>query len=163
VRASRSTPVEGQIVAFFEPDAVVPETYIGPGVEREEIPFRAGTRLDHRWSHKIVSKARRGDRVHGIYDERQRVYQTGGELKNFIYWKLRVVSIADEAWRQIFQRADWIEVIDHERNECWRIAMQKAVRTAVRYNAGIGTRVGVPMAYWDIIDANDKILQRGIS
>jgi len=153
---------EGQVPAFFEEDAVQPEVpYIGPGVEREEIQTRAGTVLDHRWTHRIESKGRKGIRQHGLYDEKQRIYQTGGELSNFVYWKKHLVSIADEAWRQVCTKVDWIEVIDHERNDCWRISMKKAMNNAVRYDAGIGTRVGIPMDLWDVITARGTYKQEG--
>jgi len=142
----------GQIPAFFEEDAIAPEVpYLGPGVERELIQTRAGTILDHRWTSEVKSKGRRGVRVHGLYDQKQRVYQTGGELSNFIYWKKHLVSISDEAWRQVWEKTDWLEVIDHEKNECWRIAMAKALKHAVRYDAGIGPRVGIPMHLFDVL------------
>lgn len=155
-------PVTGQVPAFFEEDAIAPEVpYIGPGVEREEVVARAGTQLDYRWTHRVEGKGRKGIRQHGLYDERQRVYQTGGELSNFIYWKQHWVTIAEEAWRQIFNKVDWLEVIDHERNECWRVSMVKATKHAVRYDAGIGTRIGIPMDLFDVISARGTIKQEG--
>lgn len=159
---TKIVPVEGQVPAFFEEDAIAPEVpYIGPGVERHEIQQRAGTILDHRWTHRVESKGRKGIRQHGLYDERQRVYQTGGELSNFVYWKKHLVSIAEEAWRQVFQKVDWLEIIDHERNECWRISMQKAIKYAVKYDAGIGPRVGIPMDRFDVITSRGTLKQEG--
>ena len=118
--------VKGQIPLLFEEE--VPEPYVPPGTTREEVLSRAGTQLDHRWTHEIRGKGRRGSLVHGLYDESQRIYQTGGELSKFVYWKRQWVSISYDAWRQVYEKVDWLEVIDHERNECWRIAMKKAVR-----------------------------------
>lgn len=158
----KSQPVPGQVPAFFEEQAIAPEVpYVGPGVERHEIQHRAGTELNHRWTHRIEGHGRKGKRQHGLYDESQRVYQTGGELSNFVYWKRHLVSIADEAWKQVWQRADWIEVIDHERNECWRISTAKAVKHAIRYDAGIGPRVGIPMDRFDIITSRGTLRQEG--
>ena len=156
------TVVPGQIPAFFENDAIAPEVpYIGPGVEREEIETRAGTHLDHRWTHRIEGPGRKGIRQHGLYDERQRIYQTGGELSNFVFWKRKLVSISYDAWRQVWQKVDWIECVDHERNECWRISTQRAIKHAIKYNAGLGDRVGVPMKHWDIITARGTYRQEG--
>ena len=148
--------------AFFEEDAVAPEVpYIGPGVERHEVQRRAGTPLNHAWTHRIEGHGRKGRLQHGLYDESQRVYQTGGELSNFVYWKKRWVTIAADAWRQIYQKADWLEVIDHERNECWRISMKKAVKYAFRYDAGLGPRIGIPMERFDVITERGTLKQEG--
>lgn len=158
----KSKVAPGQVPAFFEEDAIAPEVpYIGPGVEREEIQTRAGTLLDHRWTHRIEGKGRKGVRQHGLYDERQRIYQTGGELSNFIYWKRHWVTLAEDAWRQVWQKVDWIEIIDHERNECWRIAIQKAARHAVKYDAGLGPRIGIPMEFWDVVTSRGTYKQEG--
>ena len=158
---STKNPVEGQLPAFFEEGALAPEVpYRGPGVDRKEVVHRAGTALNHNWTHRIQGRGKK-PKLHGMYDESQRVYQTGGELKNFIYWKLHVVSIDEDAWRQVRDKADWLEVIDHERNECWRIARQKFLKHAVRYSAGIGPRVGVPMEFWTVITSRGTIKQEG--
>lgn len=147
--------VEGQIPLLFEEE--IPEPYLPPGTTREQLAGRAGTKLDHRWTHEIRGTGRRGSLVHGLYDESQRLYQTGGELSKFVYWKRRLVSISEDAWRQVYGKVDWLEVIDHERNECWRIAMKKAAQHAIRYNAGMGPRVGIPMDKWTVITAKGEI------
>ncbi len=156
-------PIPGQLAAFFdeEPEPEPEKPYVGPGVTREEITGRAGTTLDHRWTHPIEGNGRRGRLQHGLYDEKQRIFQTGGELSNFVFWKKRLVSLSYDAWRQVAMKTDWFEIIDHERNECWRIAGEKARQNAVRYNAGIGERVGIPMDLWDIITARGTIRQEG--
>lgn len=118
---------------------------------------RAGTALDHRWVHQIKV----GSKVHGLYDERHRIYQSGGELSNFVYWKLHLVSFDGRVWEQIKDRTDWIEVLDHQRNECWRIAMTKAVKNMTTYQGGIGIRVGIPMALWDVQRADGSYKQVG--
>lgn len=155
-------PVEGQLPAFFEEAAEQPEVpYLGPGVAREEVLTRAGTKLDHRWTHRIEGKGRKGTTQHGLYDERQRVYQTGGELSNFVFWKRKLVTFAYEAWQQVFMRTDWFEIIDHERNECWRISGEKARNNAVKYDAGLGTRIGIPMELFDVITSRGTYKQEG--
>lgn len=154
----------GQLPAFFTDEAerpVVELPYVGPGVDREEITYRAGTRLDHRWTHKIMGRGRRGPLVHGLYDESQRVFQTGGEMSAFVYWKHHLVTLSEDAWKKVKGIADWIEIVDHETNRCWRIAKVKFLNHAVRYDAGIGPRVGCAMDLWDVIDARGNYWQEG--
>lgn len=162
--ATSKKPIPGQVVMFFEDEEPEPEPelpYIGPGVAREEVSGRAGTQLDHKWTAPIEGRGVRGRIQHGLYDQSKRVYQTGGELSRFIFWKKRLVSFSYDAWKQISMKTDWFEVIDHERNECWRIAGEKARKNAVRYEAGVGERVGIPMDLWDIITARGTIRQEG--
>lgn len=116
---------------------------------RQPLGSRAGTKIDHKWAHDVMV----GRKQHGLYDESQRVYQTGGELKKFIYWRDHLVTFAADAWRQFIDKVDWLEVIDHERNEVWRISAQRARNNARRYDAGIGERIGVPMDLWTVYDS----------
>lgn len=153
---------EGQVPLFYQEAEEQPRVempYIGPGVEREEITFRAGTRLDHRWTHRIEGRNYRRQVLLGLFDESQRVFQTGGEMTNFIYWKLNLVSLSLEAWRRISGPADWIEIIDHERNECWRISKAKFMKHAITYNAGIGERIGVHRELWTVINSRGNVVQ----
>lgn len=156
---------EGQVPLFFPDEAEKPPVefpYIGPGVEREEVVHRAGTVLDHRWVHKIEGRARRGKHeVLGLFDESQRVFQTGGEFSQFIYWKLKLVTLPMGTWEKVRSIAEWIEIIDHEKNECWRISKNKFMKHAVRYNAGIGERIGARMEHWTVITASGTVRQQG--
>jgi hypothetical protein len=158
---SKPKVADGQQPLFFPDERERPPIefpYVGPGVDREEIEFRAGTKLDHRWTHKVEGQARRGKhQVLGLFDESQRVFQTGGEFSQFIYWKLKLVTLPIGTWQRIRGIADWIEIIDHEKNECWRISKGKFMTHAVTYNAGIGQRIGVVMHHWDIIDARGNM------
>lgn len=148
----------GQVPAFFEESE---EVYIAPGVTRHDVAWRAGTTLDHKWTHKVVGTGKQGSRVHGLYDERQRIYQTGGEISNFVYWKSRWITFARDAWDQVWQKTDWFEVIDHEKNVCWRISGQKARKNAKTYTNSIGPRIGIPMELWDVIRADSTYEKRG--
>lgn len=151
-----------QIPLFFEADPPPVELpYIGPGVEREEVAVRAGTVLDHRWTHPIEGYGRKGKLQHGLYDEKQRIFQTGGELSRFVYWKLHLVSFSHDAWQQVFMKTDRFEIVDHEKNECWAIAGERARNNAVLYEAGLGKRVGIPMRLWDVITSRGTIRQQG--
>lgn len=153
---------EGQLPAFFEEPAPEPELpYLGPGVEREEVKGRAGTVLDHRWTHPIEGMGRKGKLQHGLYDEKQRVFQTGGELSRFVYWKHHLVTFSKDVWDQVFMKTDFFEVVDHERNEVYRIAGEKARNHAVTYDAGLGKRVGIPLRLWDIVTSRGTIRQTG--
>lgn len=151
---------EDQTTLFY-PDPP-PESAHLSDVDRAATAERAGTRLDPRWVHEISSgNGLRGR--HGLLDESKRLYQTGGERKNFIYWKRGLVSIALDVWQQVEKKTDWIEIIDHERNECWRIAVAKARKNVVVYEAGAGQRVGIPIKYWDVINAEGNFLVKGRS
>lgn len=134
-----------QIKIFEEEQVAAPPERKPPG-------SRAGTKLDHRWTHDVMV----GKKQHGLYDESQRVYQTGGELKKFIYWRDHLVTFSAAAWRQVIDKVDWLEVIDHERNEAWRISAKRARDNARRYDAGIGERIGVPMDQWTVYDSEGK-------
>lgn len=159
---SRPAVAKGQLPAFFEDEPDEPEVpYLGSSVTREEVKHRVGTKLDHRWTHPIEGQGRKGKRQHGLYDERQRVYQTGGEISNFVYWRKRLVSFAKEAWDQVYLKVDWFEVIDHEKNECWRISGEKARHYMQTYDAGLGPRVGIPMSKFDIITSRGTYRQEG--
>jgi hypothetical protein len=152
----------GQVGAFFDPPTEDEQLTLStvPRISRET-SRRAGTVLDHRWVHPISSMGKKRRTQHGLYDESQRLYQTGGELDKFVFWKMKLVSLSYEAWVQVVEKADWIEIIDNVRNECWRIPMARARKHAVRYEAGIGPRVGIPIKHWSIYTAKGTCKQEG--
>lgn len=133
---------------FFEEE---PPKRLGH-VEGADLDIRAGTKLDHRWAEQISIDGK----VHGLYDQSQRVYQTGGVFTKFVYWKEKKVSLDLRVWREIIDKVDWIEIIDHEKNECLRIAGEKARKHASIYNAGIGDRIGIPIEHWTWYDASGR-------
>lgn len=116
---------------------------------REKIENRAGTVLDHRFTEPVKNYT---GKVHGTVDRRQRIYQTGGEIDNFVYWSRRLVSIDMGVFKKIIPVVDWLEFIDHKKNECWRVALSVALNTGEEYNAGIGSRWGVPLSEFTITD-----------
>ena len=124
--------------------------------DRKAISKRAGTKIDHKHVRKIFGWAKTGAKLHGLLDCRQRVYQGGGELHNFVYWKQRLVSLSLEVWEKI-QTAETIELIDHKNNECWRTSMDFARRTGTIYSAGVGQRWGIPLRYFEVEGADGKI------
>jgi hypothetical protein len=151
----------GQVGAFFDPPTEDEQLTLStvPRINRET-SRRAGTVIDHRWAHPIISTGKRRTQ-HGLYDESQRLYQTGGELDKFVFWKMKLVSLSYDAWTQVVEKVDWIEIIDNVRNECWRIPMARARKHAVRYEAGIGPRVGIPIKHWSIYTAKGTCKQEG--
>jgi hypothetical protein len=151
----------GQVGAFFEPPTDDEQLTLSPVIKtKRETSRRAGTVLDHRWTHPVMSTGK-GRKQHGLYDESQRLYQTGGELDKFVFWKMKLVSISYDAWTQVVEKVDWIEIIDNLRNECWRIPMARARKHAVRYEAGLGPRIGIPIKHWDLFTAKGTCKQRG--
>jgi hypothetical protein len=152
----------GQIGAFYEPPTEEEQEPFTPAVPtKREASRRAGTVIDHRWAHKIMGGRKARPNILGLYDESQRLYQTGGELERFVFWKMKLVSLPYEAWVQVVEKADWIEIIDHTRNECWRVPMARARKHAVRYEAGVGPRVGIPIKHWSIWTAKGTCKQEG--
>jgi len=121
---------------------------------RLPVKLRAGTHIDWRTTvRSIDGPAYNGGRnttVHGYLDLRQRVYQSGGELKNFLYQKERLLSLALSVWLQVQDEAEWLELIDHELNRCYRIRTKLAAKAGRQYQAGIGPRWGVPIGLWDV-------------
>jgi len=92
--------VPGQVGAFFEPPTEDAQLVLGPEIKiKRETSRRAGTVLDHKWVHPILSEGKRRRTKHGLYDESQRLYQTGGELDKFVFWKMKLVSLSYDAWR----------------------------------------------------------------
>lgn len=153
-------PLPGQMTAFFD-DPPPEEAYLTSPAPRPAIGGRAGTPLRHEHTVEIGGQGRRGRMIHGLLDESQRLYQSGGELSSFVFWKQQLVTLSLDAWQQVLDRAEWIEMIDHERNECWRIQTRKAIAHGVLYEAGIGQRFGVPVSMWDVIGADGTYRRRG--
>jgi hypothetical protein len=104
-------------------------------------------------------------KIHGYLDPKQRLYQAGGELTKFVYWKKKGVSFDRSVWTDINQSCivDTIEMIDHDRNECYKIPLTRAIAHVEVYNEGYGSRVCVPLRLWDRIDASGAILTAGDS
>lgn len=148
---------------FFSDPTPPPEevAYVGTSVPRPPINGRAGTPLNHKFVVEVTGAGRRGRMIHGLYDTSQRVYQSGGELTSFVFWKKGLVTMSKDAWTAIVGKADWIEMIDHEHNECHRILVKKAVKHAVVYEAGIGERIGIPMDLFDVIRGSGTYKRRG--
>lgn len=127
---------------------------------REEIPRRAGTHLDHRFTKPVMATARNGTRQHGVIDTRNEIYQCGGESRNFIYANKNWVSMAESIWRTLLPPETGIpvvkamEFIDHGENICYRISMREAIKNVHYYTAGIGLRVGFPVERFIVYDAD---------
>jgi hypothetical protein len=84
--------------------------------------------------------------------------QLGGERSRFLYRARAAVTLAAEVWDAVADRARWVEVVDHERNECWRVPASCVRAHGFRYDAGIGPRVGVPERCFIVVDADGQVV-----
>src|SRR5512146_367999 len=123
--------------------------------KRLPVGERAGTELDWRGGNcvPVIAPMPTNPSVlmnHGAIDKRQRTYQNGGEFRNFLFSKLGVLSLDLNAWNQVLASEDveFVELIDRDLNECWRIRKPTAIECGYEYDAGIGPRWGVPTGYW---------------
>lgn len=120
--------------------------------DRMPIELRAGTPVDQRYAIPIFGTSKRGKMRHGTILKNRRVYQCGGEIDNFVYWKLHAVTIALDVWVQVRDGVardgvrygvDVVEVVDHRRNRVWRIDKDDMQRLGEMYEDGIGKRWAV--------------------
>lgn len=126
-----------------------------PNRKRSPRQERAGTLLDHRFTEPIYDERHRRQ---GTIDHRQQVYQQGGEAKDFVFWNLRLLTMPLSVWNQIRETdVEWIEMIDHQRNECWRVELLTMILHGVPYERGDGPRYGVPISYVTVHDAQGAI------
>ena len=96
-----------------------------------------------------------------MLDVAQRIYQAGGEKGNWIYRNLNLVSLAMPVWVQICDQADTIEMIDHRQNTCYSLSMTVARHNGTPYTAGFGPRIGWPLPWFSIFDADGKTIYHG--
>ena len=144
-------PVRGTIV--------VPVITDKPAVRQ-----RAGTPLTPGAKRSIYGPGKYGKtKQHGVLDVAQRIYQAGGEKGNWIYRNLNLASLAMPVWVQIMDQADTLEMIDHRQNTCYSLPMAVARHSGTEYTAGFGPRIGWPLPWFDIRDANGRLLQAGIA
>lgn len=123
------------------------------------IEDRAGTRLDHRFTRLVSGVRENNKRIDfGTIDTRQRIYQHGGDLSKLVYWKLKVAAFGPEEWRVIKVEADFIELIDHNTNKCYRISVADAKEKGYVYEGKVGRRWGVPLDLFTVYDKNWAVL-----
>ena len=127
--------------------------------DRMPIELRAGTHVDQHFAIPIFGTSKRGTMRHGTLLKNMRVYQCGGEIDNFVYWKEHAVTIAYDVWLQIRDGvvregrrygADVIEVVDHRRNRVWRVDMSVARERGRAYEDSqhsIGKRWAIHLDY----------------
>lgn len=147
--------------AIHAPKTAEAKRTLPPGSVRPKTAARAGTVLDHRFTEAVKADGLREHQTHGLIDRRQRVYQCGGEARNFVYQKLGLVTLAGPVWEQVIASVEWLEWIDHELNQCWRITLERASRLMECYEDGIGWRVGIPTWAFDVIDADGVLVTAG--
>jgi hypothetical protein len=118
---------------------------------------RAGTVIDHKNAIKVYAtgpKLQKVKRV-GYIDLTHRVFQTGGQAKDFIFWIHNAISYPKNVWDQLIDRYaglfDWLEMYDSDAEICFRTSMADAVRHGFWYTNKIGPRWGVPVVLWEKI------------
>lgn len=134
-----------------------------PAVTDKPAPSaRAGTRLVRKVPVKGPSKSGLGPVTHGFLDPSQRVYQTGGEARNFTYYKAGVplLTLATEVWERVKFDVERIEWIDHVDNRYFAVPAELALRYGHEYQDRLGTRWGIPRHYALVSDAAGTVFQR---
>lgn len=163
------TPCQGTMLVADNPEWVKRERRrkapAVPVVEQKpEVSGRAGSHLS--LGSKVSVWARGKDptkkEVHGTLDMAKRIYQTGGEAGNFILRSKGLITMALDAWRRAEDGSDTMEFIDHTRNVCYRVRTYVLRRNrGTQYDAGIGERIGWPIDWFDIVDAQERVLTPG--
>jgi len=121
--------------------------------------LRAGTLLDHRFTIPVEAREPKSKRIVqcGWIDQSQFVYQGGGDAKDFIYWKLHLVTFQGDLWVQLTgplaHYLRYVELIDNAGNRVYRIPFYDAVQNGRWYEDKIGVRWGVPIDLWKVYDS----------
>lgn len=138
--------------APLAPAAPIPSEFRG----RPAGARRAGTRIDHTAGNAIEIQCRQPltglVALAGWLDRRQRVFQSGGRLREFCFFKERLHSLPSDVWEELRTRwadaVDVIELVDYEAGRVYRVAFAVARAEGRWYQAGIGPRWGVPTELW---------------
>lgn len=123
---------------------------------RTPTALRAGTPIDHSPGNAVKIWTRRptvGDSIPaGYVDRRQRFFQTGGKIGQFVYRER--VTFPGDVWRELVSTwadaIDFLEYVDHEQHIVYRIAFADARASGAWYEAGLGPRWGVPEELWEV-------------
>lgn len=122
---------------------------------RAPVAKRAGTHLSDSAYPIVVHQLH-----HGMLDKRNRVYQHGGEAKNFIRWSLKAISIDFDVWTVLRDLVDHLEMVDHVKNQVYVVDYETALIEGSRYtDPTIGDRYAIPLSCWRIFDANGVLIQ----
>jgi hypothetical protein len=153
---ARRLPNDPQRDLFRAP--LAPAVPIPSEFSRPPTALRAGTRIDHAGGNAIEIRCRQPltgrTSLAGWLDRRQRVFQSGGRLREFCFFKERLHSLPSDVWEELTTRwadaIDVIELVDYEASRVYRVAFTVARDQGRWYQAGIGPRWGVPTALWDV-------------
>jgi hypothetical protein len=131
----------------------------------------AGTRIDREKATKIYGVNGKGQKsVNLFYDAKASVVQGGGKPSEVMNMQIdsNPVSFPLDVWKRA---ADYeprlLEMVLHydkelkKTAECLRIEMSKAHAVGFRYRTSYGDRWGVPLRYWDILDAKGNVIVGG--
>jgi hypothetical protein len=110
-------------------------------MDRPAIKDRAGTHLKRSACEPIYGTGKSHRQI-GTLDNDQRVFQCGGEISNFLYKSRMLISLPWDVWEQVRLRCDWLEIVDHEENVCYRVhvSVGPATTTTVSYSSSSGAK-----------------------
>jgi hypothetical protein len=87
--------------------------------------------------------------LHGTYCPVTRVYQSGGDYNEVVYWKRRVIPVHPAVWSQILKfepTVERLEFVIHDADDmCYSVGLTAIRDKVIRFNDGIGERVGLPI------------------
>lgn len=131
------------------------EESITQSTPRVAVQHRAGTHLLPNAYPVVIRRVH-----HGMLDRQQRVWQHGGEAKNFVRWSMKAITIDLAVWEIVHDLVDRLEMVDHVRNECYRVGIQDARELGTVYrDPKIGDRYAIPLSAWEILDAQGQLLR----
>lgn len=107
---------------------------------------RAGTQINHATTEKVYHAGK----LHGLIDYSNQLYQCGGEYGRFVYHRLGIITLPLDVWQYIAERCDFIEMIDHSLNRCYRLSVARFAETAIEYRDKVGSRIGAPTRLWAV-------------
>lgn len=136
-----------------------------PKLDKPPVTERAGTHLTGK-KIPVYGSAKKKRSQHGVISLSDRLYQTGGELRNFLFDKLKCISMDLAVWNTILDywednKIDTMEFIDHDANRCYTIDIAVADQVRYEYEAGIGPRWGVHLKYFTITDSAGRVIKEG--
>jgi hypothetical protein len=126
-------------------------------MDRPAIKDRAGTHLKRSACEPIYGTGKSHRQI-GTLDNDQRVFQCGGEISNFLYKSRMLISLPWDVWEQVRLRCDWLEIVDHEENVCYRVHVSVAIQFGTSYDNSLGKRFGLTVGRWACYDHNGQLL-----
>lgn len=123
------------------------------------ISERAGSALDHRFCRQVFYKGQ----PRGHIDRSHRLYQHGGPLSKMVRWSMKAIAMDLEVWLVVQREVSWIEIVDSEKNQCYRTTIEAAALYGQSYSdAKTGQRYAIPLDCFDVISASGAVLTKAV-